>query len=80
MHRLLFNINTLLMVSFHALMRFRVCQWKLASLFTPSTKGAGLAPLPARLTSSPPRLADFRYSTGIFEKYTVLKPQPLILA
>ncbi|EFH57738.1 predicted protein [Arabidopsis lyrata subsp. lyrata] len=67
-------------VSFHALMRFRVCQWKLASLFTPSTKGAGLAPLPARLTSSPPRLADFRYSTGIFEKYTVLKPQPLILA
>ncbi|EFH66389.1 hypothetical protein ARALYDRAFT_888979 [Arabidopsis lyrata subsp. lyrata] len=70
MHRLLFNINTLLMVSFHALMRFRVCQWKLASLFTPSTKGAGLAPLPARLTSSPPRLADFRYSTSIFEKYT----------
>ncbi|EFH47418.1 hypothetical protein ARALYDRAFT_908457 [Arabidopsis lyrata subsp. lyrata] len=70
MHRLLFNINTLLMVSFHALMRFRVCQWKLASLFTPSTKGAGLAPLPAMLTSSPPRLADFRYSTGIFEKYT----------
>ncbi|CAH8276320.1 unnamed protein product [Arabidopsis lyrata] len=67
-------------VSFHALMRFWVCQWKLASLFTPSTKGAGLAPLPARLTSSPPRLADFRYSTGIFEKYTVLKPQPLILA
>ncbi|CAH8256241.1 unnamed protein product [Arabidopsis lyrata] len=36
------------------------------------TKGAGLAPLPARLTSSPPRLADFRYSTGIFEKYTDL--------
>ncbi|EFH52654.1 hypothetical protein ARALYDRAFT_907166 [Arabidopsis lyrata subsp. lyrata] len=34
------------------------------------TKGAGLAPLPARLTSSPPRLADFCYSTGIFEKYT----------
>ncbi|EFH45337.1 hypothetical protein ARALYDRAFT_912816 [Arabidopsis lyrata subsp. lyrata] len=44
------------------------------------TKGAGLAPLPARLTSSPPRLADFRYSTGIFEKYTVLKSQPLSLA
>ncbi|CAH8254919.1 unnamed protein product [Arabidopsis lyrata] len=37
------------------------------------TKGAGLAPLPARLTSSPPRLADFRYSTGIFEKYTIFK-------
>ncbi|CAH8260452.1 unnamed protein product [Arabidopsis lyrata] len=44
------------------------------------TKGAGLAPLPARLTSSPLRLADFRYIMGIFEKYTVLKPQPLILA
>ncbi|EFH46438.1 hypothetical protein ARALYDRAFT_916214 [Arabidopsis lyrata subsp. lyrata] len=39
------------------------------------TKGAGLAPLPARLTSSPPRLADFRYSTGIFEKYTTTSGQ-----
>lgn len=39
------------------------------------TKGSGLAPWPARVTSPPPRLADFGYSTDMFEKDTVLKPQ-----
>lgn len=39
------------------------------------TKGSGLAPWPARLTSSPPRLADFGYSTDMFEKDTVLNSQ-----
>ncbi|KAG7583067.1 putative S-adenosyl-L-methionine-dependent methyltransferase [Arabidopsis suecica] len=34
------------------------------------TKGSGLAPWPARLTSPPPRLADFGYSTDMFEKDT----------
>ncbi|KAL2599125.1 hypothetical protein AAZV13_10G034700 [Glycine max] len=33
-------------------------------------KGAGLAPWPARLTTPPPRLADFNYSTEMFEKDT----------
>ncbi|KAL6547872.1 hypothetical protein OROHE_009577 [Orobanche hederae] len=32
------------------------------------TGGSGLAPWPARLTSSPPSLADFGYSTQMFEK------------
>ncbi|KAK6117069.1 hypothetical protein DH2020_049212 [Rehmannia glutinosa] len=32
------------------------------------TRGSGLAPWPARLTSPPPRLADFGYSTEMFEK------------
>lgn len=30
--------------------------------------GSGLAPWPARLTTPPPRLADFGISTGTFEK------------
>nr|KYP74166.1 hypothetical protein KK1_006834 [Cajanus cajan] len=30
-------------------------------------KGSGLAPWPARLTTPPPRLADFNYSTAMFE-------------
>ncbi|KAF6142066.1 hypothetical protein GIB67_001263 [Kingdonia uniflora] len=34
------------------------------------TKGSGLAPWPARLTSPPPRLADFGYSNEIIEKDT----------
>ncbi|KAL6578813.1 hypothetical protein OROMI_009029 [Orobanche minor] len=32
------------------------------------TGGSGLAPWPARLTSSPPSLSDFGYSTQMFEK------------
>ncbi|XP_010522473.1 PREDICTED: probable methyltransferase PMT3 [Tarenaya hassleriana] len=36
------------------------------------TKGSGLAPWPARLTSPPPRLADFGYSADAFEKDTEL--------
>lgn len=32
------------------------------------TKGSGLAPWPARLTSPPPRLADFGYSSDMFKK------------
>ncbi|CAL1411042.1 unnamed protein product [Linum trigynum] len=31
-------------------------------------KGSGLAPWPARLTTPPPRLADFGYSNDMFEK------------
>ncbi|KAL0433265.1 UNVERIFIED_CONTAM: putative methyltransferase PMT8 [Sesamum latifolium] len=31
-------------------------------------KGSGLAPWPARLTTPPPRLADFGYSSEMFEK------------
>ncbi|KAL1188814.1 putative methyltransferase PMT8 [Cardamine amara subsp. amara] len=38
-------------------------------------KGSGLAPWPARLTSPPPRLADFGYSTDMFEKDTELWKQ-----
>lgn len=34
------------------------------------TKGSGLKPWPARLTSPPPRLADFGYTNAIFEKDT----------
>lgn len=34
-------------------------------------KGSGLAPWPARLTTPPPRLADFGYSSEMFEKDTV---------
>ncbi|KAJ6998153.1 hypothetical protein NC653_014369 [Populus alba x Populus x berolinensis] len=33
-------------------------------------KGTGLAPWPARLTTPPPRLADFGYSAEMFEKDT----------
>ncbi|KAG7013483.1 putative methyltransferase PMT8 [Cucurbita argyrosperma subsp. argyrosperma] len=33
-------------------------------------KGSGLSPWPARLTSPPPRLQDFGYSTEMFEKDT----------
>ncbi|OIV90524.1 hypothetical protein TanjilG_32401 [Lupinus angustifolius] len=33
-------------------------------------RGSGLAPWPARLTAPPPRLADFNYSTEMFEKDT----------
>ncbi|KAG8373179.1 hypothetical protein BUALT_Bualt12G0144100 [Buddleja alternifolia] len=36
------------------------------------TKGSGLAPWPARLTAAPPRLADFGYSSEMFEKDTEL--------
>ncbi|GFZ14278.1 S-adenosyl-L-methionine-dependent methyltransferases superfamily protein [Actinidia rufa] len=36
------------------------------------TRGSGLAPWPHRLTSPPPRLADFGYSNEIFEKDTEL--------
>lgn len=36
-------------------------------------KGSGLAPWPARLTTPPPRLADFGYSNEMFEKDTVIK-------
>lgn len=47
----------------------------LLSLFSSSddhsSKGSGLAPWPARLTSPPPRLADFGYSSDMFEKDTV---------
>lgn len=35
-----------------------------------ASKGSGLAPWPARLTSPPPRLADFGYSSDMFEKDT----------
>ncbi|OAY55563.1 probable methyltransferase PMT3 [Manihot esculenta] len=35
-------------------------------------KGSGLAPWPARLTTPPPRLADFGYSSEMFEKDTEL--------
>lgn len=35
------------------------------------TRGSGLAPWPARLTSPPPRLADFGYSSEMWEKDTV---------
>lgn len=35
-------------------------------------KGSGLAPWPARLTTPPPRLADFGYSNEMFEKDTVI--------
>ena len=43
------------------------------------TKGSGLAPWPARMTSPPPRLADFGYSTHMFEKDTVRQPQPILI-
>lgn len=36
-----------------------------------NTGGSGLAPWPARLTSPPPRLADFGYSNDMWEKDTV---------
>ncbi|XP_010556908.1 PREDICTED: probable methyltransferase PMT8 [Tarenaya hassleriana] len=36
------------------------------------TKGSGLVPWPARLTSPPPRLADFGYSASMFEEDTEL--------
>ncbi|KAF1878285.1 hypothetical protein Lal_00046951 [Lupinus albus] len=35
-------------------------------------KGSGLSPWPVRLTSPPPRLADFGYSNDMFEKDTEL--------
>lgn len=35
-------------------------------------KGSGLVPWPARLITPPPRLADFDYSTEMFEKDTVI--------
>ncbi|KAL8196068.1 hypothetical protein R6Q57_025068 [Mikania cordata] len=37
-----------------------------------ANKGSGLAPWPARLTSPPPRLADFGYSRDMFVKDTEL--------
>lgn len=37
-----------------------------------NNKGSGLAPWPARLTSPPPRLSDFGYSSDMFEKDTEL--------
>ncbi|KAK6161290.1 hypothetical protein DH2020_004671 [Rehmannia glutinosa] len=36
------------------------------------TRGSGLAPWPERLTAPPPRLADFGYSSEVFEKDTEL--------
>ncbi|KAK6161258.1 hypothetical protein DH2020_004639 [Rehmannia glutinosa] len=36
------------------------------------TRGSGLAPWPERLTAPPPRLADFGYSSEMFEKDTEL--------
>lgn len=41
-------------------------------------KGSGLAPWPARLTSPPPRLADFGYSSDMFEKDTVITNKGII--
>ncbi|XP_028775191.1 probable methyltransferase PMT3 isoform X2 [Neltuma alba] len=47
---------------------------KMEACITPYTdqmhraKGSGLAPWPARLTAPPPRLADFDYTTEMFEK------------
>lgn len=41
-------------------------------------KGSGLSPWPARLTTPPPRLADFGYSNEMFEKDTVIKLQQFI--
>lgn len=38
-----------------------------------NTKGSGLAPWPARLTTAPPRLADFGYSSDMFDKDTVME-------
>lgn len=35
-------------------------------------RGSGLAPWPARLTTPPPRLADFGYSNEMFERDTVI--------
>jgi len=35
-------------------------------------RGSGLAPWPARLVTPPPRLADFNYSTEMFEKDMVI--------
>ncbi|XP_054782357.1 probable methyltransferase PMT3 isoform X2 [Prosopis cineraria] len=49
---------------------------KMEACITPYTdkmhraKGSGLAPWPARLTTPPPRLADFDYSAEMFEKDT----------
>jgi len=34
--------------------------------------GSGLVPWPMRLTTPPPRLADFGYSNEMFEKDTVI--------
>lgn len=36
------------------------------------TRGSGLAPWPARLTAPPPRLADFGYTSDMFERDTVI--------
>ena len=36
-------------------------------------RGSGLAPWPARLTTPPPRLVDFNYSTDMFEKDMVIQ-------
>lgn len=47
---------------------------KMESCITPYTeqihraRGSGLAPWPARLTTPPPRLADFGYTNDVFEK------------
>ncbi|KAM5563445.1 putative methyltransferase PMT3 [Rosa sericea] len=47
---------------------------KMEACITPYTeqiqraRGSGLAPWPARLTTPPPRLTDFGYSTDVFEK------------
>ena len=66
-------------VSFQASSRFSITAYISSELFfgvvldDHKTKGSGLAPWPARLTSPPPRLADFGYSTGMFEKDTVYR-------
>ena len=39
------------------------------------SRGSGLAPWPARLTAPPPRLADFGYSSEMWEKdMVILRP------
>ncbi|XP_048429755.1 probable methyltransferase PMT3 [Pyrus x bretschneideri] len=48
----------------------RMC-WKIAAKKNQKNhraRGSGLAPWPARLTTPPPRLGDFGYSSDIFEK------------
>ncbi|KAJ1397842.1 S-adenosyl-L-methionine-dependent methyltransferase [Sesbania bispinosa] len=37
-------------------------------------RGSGLSPWPARLTAPPPRLADFNYSSEMFERTRKIKP------
>jgi hypothetical protein len=45
--------------------------WLIVFLEMHKTGGSGLAPWPARLTTPPPRLADFKITAEMFEKDTV---------